>query len=158
MTTTRPTSPTPGEIWPPENEPATERFRWNAGLQCWDSLAVPAPAAPLPDASPAPPEPEPQPGPSPYDLLYLGLIGSTIYPTYLAEAMQSQGNAMPVAMSVLMNALDNARFGTPIVPAMQAALELILQVRVWAPAELAELGGILAAAGLAETFPLPEEP
>ena len=61
---------------------------------------------------------------------------------------------MGVAMTELSDALTQARFGTPIVPALQAALASVLAVGGFTPAELASIQAILVTAGLDAVFDL----
>jgi hypothetical protein len=93
----------------------------------------------------------PQPN---YDLLYRGLMGSTVYQSYIGRAIASNSNAMPVAMAVLMDALREARTREPIVPAITAALGMVLQAGQFTPSELAELDALLHAANLQDTYSL----
>jgi hypothetical protein len=59
---------------------------------------------------------------------------------------------MAVAMTELSDALTQARFGTPIVPALQAALTSVLALGEFTATELANIQEILATAGLSDVF------
>jgi hypothetical protein len=91
----------------------------------------------------------------PYQTLYLLLLVSPAYAGFLARAKAADAPpAMGVAMTELSDALTQARFGTPIVPALQAALISVLAVGGFTPAELASIQAILVTAGLDEVFDL----
>jgi hypothetical protein len=91
----------------------------------------------------------------PYQTLYLLLLTSPAYSGFLARAKATDAPpAMGVAMTELSDALTQARFGTPIVPALQAALISVLTVGGFTAPELASIQAILVTAGLAEVFDL----
>ena len=91
----------------------------------------------------------------PYQTLYTGLLTSPAYAGFLARAKAADAPpAMGVAMTELSDALTQARFGTPIVPALQAALGSVLAVGGFTPAELASIQAILVTAGLDAVFDL----
>ena len=89
----------------------------------------------------------------PYQTLYLLLLTSPAYAGFLARAKAADAPpAMGVAMTELSDALTQARFGTPIVPALQAALTSVLALGGFTATELANIQEILATAGLSEVF------
>ena len=91
----------------------------------------------------------------PYQTLYSMLLTSPAYAGFLARAKAADAPpAMAVAMTELSDALTQARFGTPIVPALQAALISVLTVGGFTPAELASIQAILVTAGLDGVFDL----
>ena len=91
----------------------------------------------------------------PYQTLYILLLTSPAYAGFLARAKAADApTAMGVAMTELSDALTQARFGTPIVPALQAALGSVLAVGGFTPAELASIQAILVTAGLDGVFDL----
>lgn len=91
----------------------------------------------------------------PYQTLYMLLLTSPAYAGFLARAKAADAPpAMGVAMTELSDALTQARFGTPIVPALQAALGSVLAVGGFTPAELASIQAILVTAGLDGVFDL----
>ena len=91
----------------------------------------------------------------PYQTLYTMLLTSPAYAGFLARAKAADAPpAMGVAMTELSDALTQARFGTPIVPALQAALASVLAVGGFTPAELASIQAILVTAGLDAVFDL----
>ena len=92
----------------------------------------------------------------PYQNLYLLLLTSPAYSGFLVRAKASDAPAaMGVAMTELSDALTQARFAAPIVPALQAALTSVLTVGGFTAPELASIQAILAAAGLDGVFDLP---
>jgi hypothetical protein len=92
---------------------------------------------------------------APYNTLYMLLLTSPAYGGFLSRAKAADAPpAMGVAMTELSDALSQARFGTPIVPALQAALTSVLTVGGFTETELAGLQAILATAGLDEVFDL----
>lgn len=91
----------------------------------------------------------------PYQTLYLMLLTSPAYAGFLSRAKAADAPpAMGVAMTELSDALTQARFGTPIVPALQAALRSVLAVGGFTAPELASIQAILVAAGLEGVFDL----
>lgn len=91
----------------------------------------------------------------PYQTLYMRLLTSPAYAGFLARAKAADAPpAMGVAMTELSDALTQARFGTPIVPALQAALISVLTVGGFTAPELASIQEILVAAGLDGVFGL----
>ena len=91
----------------------------------------------------------------PYQTLYLLLLASPAYAGFLARAKAADAPpAMGVAMTELSDALTQARFGTPIVPALQAALGSVLAVGGFTAPELASIQAILVTAGLDGVFDL----
>jgi hypothetical protein len=91
----------------------------------------------------------------PYQTLYVLLLSSPAYAGFLSRAKAADASpAMGVAMTELSDALTQARFGTPIVPALQAALASVLNVGGFTPTELASIQTILVTAGLDEVFDL----
>jgi hypothetical protein len=91
----------------------------------------------------------------PYQTLYLLLLNSPAYAGFLARAKAADAPlAMGVAMTELSDALTQARFGIPIVPALQAALISVLTVGGFTAPELASIQAILVTAGLDEVFDL----
>ena len=89
----------------------------------------------------------------PYQTLYLLLLTSPAYAGFLARAKAADAPpAMGVAMTELSDALTQARFGTPIVSALQAALSSVLDLGEFTATELANIQEILATAGLSEVF------
>lgn len=91
----------------------------------------------------------------PYQTLYLMLLTSPAYAGFLVRAKAADAPpAMGVAMTELSDALANARFGTPIVPALQAALTSVLTVGGFTAPELASIQSILVTAGLDGVFDL----
>ena len=91
----------------------------------------------------------------PYQTLYSMLLTSPAYAGFLARAKAADApSAMGVAMTELSDALTQARFGAPIVPALQAALASVLTVGGFTPPELASIQAILVTAGLDGVFDL----
>jgi hypothetical protein len=91
----------------------------------------------------------------PYQNLYMLLLTSPVYAGFLSRAKATDAPpAMGVAMTELSDALTQARFGTPIVPALQAALASVLTVGGFTGPELAGIRAILATARLDEVFDL----
>jgi hypothetical protein len=91
----------------------------------------------------------------PYQVLYTLLLTSPAYAGFLSRAKAADAPpAMGVAMTELSDALTQARFGTPIVPALQAALASVLSVGGFTAPELASIQAILVTAGLDEVFDL----
>jgi hypothetical protein len=91
----------------------------------------------------------------PYQTLYTGLLTSPAYAGFLARAKAADAPpAMAVAMTELSDALTQARFGIPIVPALQAALISVLTVGGFTAPELASIQAILVTAGLDAVFDL----
>jgi hypothetical protein len=91
----------------------------------------------------------------PYHTLYLLLLNSPAYAGFLGRAKAADAPpAMGVAMTELSDALAQARFGTPIVPALQAALASVLTVGGFTETELAGIRAILVTAGLDGVFDL----
>jgi hypothetical protein len=91
----------------------------------------------------------------PYQTLYLLLLNSPAYAGFLARAKAADAPpAMGVAMTELSDALTQARFGAPIVPALQAALASVLTVGGFTATELASIQAILVTAGLDAVFDL----
>jgi hypothetical protein len=91
----------------------------------------------------------------PYQTLYMLLLTSPAYAGFLARAKAADAPpAMGVAMTELSDALTQARFGTPIVPALQAALASVLIVGGFTETELTGIRAILTTAGLDEVFDL----
>ena len=91
----------------------------------------------------------------PYQTLYLLLLTSPAYAGFLVRAKALDAPpAMGVAMTLLSDALTQARFGTPIVPALQAALGSVLAVGGFTAPELASIQAILVTAGLDGVFDL----
>ena len=92
---------------------------------------------------------------APYHDLYMLLLTSPAYAGFLSRSKAANASpAMGVAMTELSDALTQARFGTPIVPALQAALASVLSVGGFTPPELASIQAILVSAGLDEVFDL----
>jgi hypothetical protein len=92
---------------------------------------------------------------APYHDLYRLLLTSPAYAGFLSRSKAANAPpAMAVAMTELSDALTQARFGTPIVPALQSALISVLDVGGFTAPELASIQAILATAGLAEVFDL----
>jgi hypothetical protein len=91
----------------------------------------------------------------PYQTLYMLLLASPAYANFLARAKAADAlPAMGIAMTELSDALTQARFGTPIVPALQAALASVLIVGGFTETELTGIRAILTTAGLDEVFDL----
>jgi hypothetical protein len=91
----------------------------------------------------------------PYQNLYMLLLTSPAYAGFLARAKAPEAPpAMGVAMTELSDALAQARFGTPILPALQAALASVLSVGGFTPTELSSIQAILVTAGLDAVFAL----
>jgi hypothetical protein len=91
----------------------------------------------------------------PYHTLYMLLLTSPAYAGFLARAKAADAPpAMGIAMTELSDALTQARFGTPIVPALQAALISVLDVGGFTTPELASIQAILVTAGLDGVFDL----
>ena len=91
----------------------------------------------------------------PYQNLYMLLLTSPAYTGFLARAKAADAPpAMSVAMTELSDALTQARFGTPIVPALKAALGSVLAVGGFTAPELASIQAILVTAGLDGVFDL----
>jgi hypothetical protein len=91
----------------------------------------------------------------PYQTLYVLLLNSPAYAGFLGRAKAPEAPpAMGVAMTELSDALTQARFGTPIVPALQAALASVLSVGGFTPTELSSIQAILVTAGLDAVFVL----
>jgi hypothetical protein len=91
----------------------------------------------------------------PYQTLYLLLLASPAYAGFLSRAKTvAAPPAMGVAMTELSDALTQARFGTPIVPALMAALASVLAVGGFTATELGGIQAILSTAGLSEVFDL----
>jgi hypothetical protein len=91
----------------------------------------------------------------PYQILYTMLLTSSAYAGFLSRAKAPEAPpAMGVAMTELSDALAQARFGTPIVPALQAALASVLTVGGFTPTELSSIQVILVTAGLDAVFDL----
>jgi hypothetical protein len=91
----------------------------------------------------------------PYQILYSLLLTSPAYAGFLSRAKATDAPpAMGVAMTELSDALTQSRFGTPIVPALQAALASVLNVGGFTATELASIQEILVTAGLDRVFDL----
>ena len=91
----------------------------------------------------------------PYQNLYMLLLTSPAYAGFLARAKAADAPpAMGIAMTELSDALAQARFETPIVPALQAALASVLSVGGFTAPELASIQAILVTAGLDAVFDL----
>lgn len=91
----------------------------------------------------------------PYNALYLLLLTSPAYMGFIERAKTVDAPlAMGIAMSELSDALAQARFGTPIVPALQAALTSVLTVGGFTATELASIQAILVTARLDDVFDL----
>jgi len=100
---------------------------------------------------PEPPAPEPD-----YDLLYNLLLVSPAYNGFIVRASDPETStpAMLVAQSALTDALREARTRAPIIPAIQAALNMVLAAGAFTEPELTSLQEILVAAHLDEIYSL----
>jgi hypothetical protein len=91
----------------------------------------------------------------PYHTLYMLLLASPAYSGFLTRVKSADAPpSMGAAMIELSDALTQARFGIPIVPALQAALASVLAVGEFTATEMADIKAILATAGLSEVFDL----
>lgn len=135
----------------PDYDPAThtvtptETTAWDAPspgvdgtlTRGWSIVALPAPPPPAPD----------------WISFYDGLIASAVYSSFLAQATQS--TELCAYMVALSAALIDAKAGPANVPAIQAAVDLVVGAAQLTSDERTEISALLAASNLAGVVTMP---
>jgi hypothetical protein len=99
---------------------------------------------------PLPPEP-PEPGPD-YMAFWDALLVSGVYQSIRAQAVTTP--AVLVACTEFIAAIGDAKMGRPNVMAIQACIYYLLAAGTFTEAELQELGALLVAGNLQDTYVL----